>query len=86
MRCEGLARLRGPVTAITRDTSTGALVDSIRVECKVAQRHGYDTGLEPQEEMLENFVAARAVFGMSLSFHILVASLGVVAPFMLFVS
>ncbi|MDQ4042841.1 MAG: cytochrome ubiquinol oxidase subunit I [Actinomycetota bacterium] len=61
------------------------MVDSIRVECKVAQRHGYDTGLEPQEEMLENFVAARAVFGMSLSFHILFASLGVV-PFMLLVS
>jgi cytochrome bd-type quinol oxidase subunit 1 len=36
--------------------------------------------------MLENFVAARAVFGMSLSFHILFASLGVVAPFMLLVS
>jgi hypothetical protein len=35
--------------------------------------------------MLENFVAARAVFGMSLSFHILFASLGVV-PFMLLVS
>ena len=55
--------------AITRDTSTGALVDSIQVECKVAQRHGYGTGLELQEEMLENFVAARAVFGMSLSLH-----------------
>jgi cytochrome bd-type quinol oxidase subunit 1 len=36
--------------------------------------------------MLENFVAARAVFGMSLSIHILFASLGVVAPFMLLVS
>jgi cytochrome bd-type quinol oxidase subunit 1 len=28
------------------------------------------------------FVAARAVFGMSLSFHIQFASLGVVVPFM----
>jgi len=36
--------------------------------------------------MLENFVAARAVFGMSLSFHIMFASLGVVVPFMLLVS
>ena len=36
--------------------------------------------------MLSNFVAARAVFGMSLSFHIIFASLGVVMPFMLLVS
>ena len=36
--------------------------------------------------MLENFIAARAVFGMSLSFHIMFASLGVVVPFMLLVS
>ena len=36
--------------------------------------------------MLENCIAARAVFGMSLSFHILFASLGVVVPFMLLVS
>ena len=36
--------------------------------------------------MLENFVAARAVFGMSLSFHIMFAALGVVMPFMLLVS
>ena len=28
----------------------------------------------PQEEMLENFVASRAVFGMSFTFHILFAS------------
>ncbi len=36
--------------------------------------------------MLSNFMAARAVFGMSLSFHIIFASLGVVMPFMLLVS
>jgi len=36
--------------------------------------------------MLSNFVASRAVFGMSLSFHIIFASLGVVMPFMLLVS
>lgn len=36
--------------------------------------------------MLGNFEAARAVFGMSLSFHIIFASLGVVMPFMLLVS
>jgi cytochrome d ubiquinol oxidase subunit I len=36
--------------------------------------------------MLSNFIAARAVFGMSLSFHIIFASLGVVMPFMLLVS
>ena len=35
---------------------------------------------------MSNFVAARAVFGMSLSFHIIFASLGVVMPFMLLVS
>src|SRR5215203_2629228 len=36
--------------------------------------------------MLENFVAARAVFGMSLSFDIMFAFLGVVVPCMLLVS
>jgi len=36
--------------------------------------------------MLSNFIAARAVVGMSLSFHIIFASLGVVMPFMLLVS
>ena len=36
--------------------------------------------------MLENFVAARAVFGVSFTFHILFASLGVVVPFILLVS
>ena len=36
--------------------------------------------------MLSNLIAARAVFGMSLSFHIMFAALGVVMPFMLLVS
>jgi cytochrome bd ubiquinol oxidase subunit I len=35
---------------------------------------------------LENLLAARAVFGMSLSFHIMFAALGVVMPFFLLLS
>jgi cytochrome d ubiquinol oxidase subunit I len=35
---------------------------------------------------LENLFAARAVFGMSLSFHIMFAALGVVMPFFLLLS
>jgi cytochrome d ubiquinol oxidase subunit I len=36
--------------------------------------------------LLDNLIAARAVFGMSLSFHVMFASLGVVMPFFLLVS
>ncbi len=35
---------------------------------------------------MDNLIAARAVFGMSLSFHIIFASLGVAMPFMLLLS
>ena len=35
---------------------------------------------------MENLFAARAVFGMSLSFHIMFAALGVVMPFFLLLS
>lgn len=36
--------------------------------------------------MLESVFAARSTFGMTLMFHIIFASLGVVMPFMILVS